>query len=387
MNALVLPPLSLYVHFPWCVRKCPYCDFNSHTLQGELPEAVYVDALLRDLRVQAADAQGREVASVFFGGGTPSLFPPAAIARLLGLLTRELAFAHDAEITLEANPGTIERGRFADYRAAGINRVSLGAQSFDDRALQRLGRIHAAADTQRAVAELRSAGIDNFNLDLMYGLPQQDVAAALLDVDTAVQLEPAHISHYELTLEPGTVFGGLPPDGLPDADSALQMQLDCQQRLAEAGFMQYEVSAYARDGRQCRHNLNYWRFGDYLGIGAGAHGKCSRVHGDALNVERSWREREPRRYLSSLPGLPARRTVASSELPFEYLMNTLRLLEGFHEREFEQRTGLSSSVLQASLTRLRARNLVEQSAGRWRASALGFNFLNDVISEFLGPQR
>ena len=387
MNALGLPPLSLYVHFPWCVRKCPYCDFNSHTLQGELPEAAYVDALLRDLRVQAADAQGREVASVFFGGGTPSLFSPAAIARLLGVLTSELAFAQGAEITLEANPGTIERGRFADYRAAGINRVSLGAQSFDDRALQRLGRIHAAADTQRAVAELRSAGIDNFNLDLMYGLPHQDVAAAVMDIDTALQLEPAHISHYELTLEPGTVFGGLPPDGLPDADSALQMQLDCQRRLAEAGFGQYEVSAYARDGRQCRHNLNYWRFGDYLGIGAGAHGKCSRVQSGALSVERSWREREPRRYVSSLPSLPARRTVASSELPFEYLMNTLRLLEGFDEREFEQRTGLSSSVLQAPLARLRARDLVEQNAGRWRASALGFNFLNDVVSEFLAPQR
>jgi putative oxygen-independent coproporphyrinogen III oxidase len=387
VNALNLPPLSLYVHFPWCVRKCPYCDFNSHTLQGELPEGVYVDALLRDLRLQAGDAQGREVASVFFGGGTPSLFSPAAIARLLDQLTSELAFAPGAEITLEANPGTIERGRFADYRAAGVNRVSLGAQSFDDRALQRLGRIHAAADTQRAVAELRSAGIDNFNLDLMYGLPHQDVAAALLDIDIALRLEPAHISHYELTLEPGTVFGGLPPDGLPDSDSALQMPLDCQQRLAAAGFRQYEVSAYARDGRQCRHNLNYWRFGDYLGIGAGAHGKCSRVQEGALSIERSWREREPRRYLSSLPSLPARRTVASSELPFEYLMNTLRLLEGFDECEFEQRTGLCSSVLQAPLARLRARALVEHNAGRWRASALGFNFLNDVVSEFLGPQH
>jgi len=387
VNELGLPPLSLYVHFPWCVRKCPYCDFNSHTLQGELPEAVYVDALLRDLSVQAGDAQGREVASVFFGGGTPSLFSPGAIARLLGVFTSELSFARGAEITLEANPGTIERGRFADYRAAGINRVSLGAQSFDDGALQRLGRIHAAADTQRAVAELRSAGIDNFNLDLMYGLPQQDLAAALMDIDTALGLEPAHISHYELTLEPGTVFGGLPPAGLPDADSALQMQLDCQQRLAEAGFRQYEVSAYARDGRQCRHNLNYWRFGDYLGIGAGAHGKCSRVLGDALSIERSWREREPRRYLSAVPSLPARRTVASSELPFEFLMNKLRLLEGFDEREFEQRTGLASSVLQAPLARLRARELVEHSAGRWRASALGFNFLNDVVSEFLVLQR
>ena len=385
--SLSLPPLSLYVHFPWCVRKCPYCDFNSHTLQGALPEAAYVDALLRDLRAQAADVQAREVASVFFGGGTPSLFSPGAIARLLGALKAELEFAQAAEITLEANPGTIERGRFGDYRAAGINRVSLGAQSFDDGSLRRLGRIHAAADTQRAVAELKAAGIDNFNLDLMYGLPEQNVSAALADIDAALRLEPAHISHYELTLEPGTVFGGLPPDGLPDSDTALQMQLDCQQRLADAGYRQYEVSAYARDGRQCRHNLNYWRFGDYLGIGAGAHGKCSRIHGEALSIERSWREREPRRYLASLPSMPARRAVPSADLPFEFLMNTLRLLEGFDELEFEQRTGLHIEVLQAPLARLRARDLIERCAGRWRASALGFSFLNDVVSEFLVPQR
>ena len=385
--SLSLPPLSLYVHFPWCVRKCPYCDFNSHTLQGALPEAAYVDALLRDLRAQAADVQAREVASVFFGGGTPSLFSPSAIARLLGALKAELEFAQAAEITLEANPGTIERGRFGDYRAAGINRVSLGAQSFDDGSLRRLGRIHAAADTQRAVAELKAAGIDNFNLDLMYALPEQNVSAALADIDAALRLEPAHISHYELTLEPGTVFGGLPPDGLPDSDTALQMQLDCQQHLADAGYRQYEVSAYARDGRQCRHNLNYWRFGDYLGIGAGAHGKCSRIHGEALSIERSWREREPRRYLASLPSMPARRAVPSADLPFEFLMNTLRLLEGFDELEFEQRTGLHIEVLQVPLARLRARDLIERCAGRWRASALGFSFLNDVISEFLVPQR
>ncbi len=384
---LSLPPLSLYVHFPWCVRKCPYCDFNSHTLHGELPEAAYIEALLSDLRAQIEDVQGREVVSLFFGGGTPSLFSPAALARLLSALQAELNFALDAEITLEANPGTIERGRFSDYRSAGINRVSIGAQSFADDSLQQLGRIHAAADTQRAVAELKAAGIGNFNLDLMYALPQQNVAAALADIDSALRLEPAHISHYELTLEPGTVFGGLPPAGLPDADSAQQMQLACQQRLAEAGYAQYEVSAYAREDRRCRHNLNYWRFGDYLGIGAGAHGKCSRIQGDALSIERSWREREPRRYLSSLPARSGRRKVPSGDLPFEFLMNTLRLLEGFEEREFEQRTGLRSEVLTASLARLRVRELVEQREGRWRASPLGFNFLNDVVSEFLAPQR
>lgn len=384
---LSLPPLSLYVHFPWCVRKCPYCDFNSHTLHGELPEAAYIEALLSDLRAQIEDVQGREVVSLFFGGGTPSLFSPAALARLLSALQAELNFALDAEITLEANPGTIERGRFSDYRSAGINRVSIGAQSFADDSLQQLGRIHAAADTQRAVAELKAAGIGNFNLDLMYALPQQNVAAALADIDSALRLEPAHISHYELTLEPGTVFGGLPPAGLPDADSAQQMQLACQQRLAEAGYAQYEVSAYAREDRRCRHNLNYWRFGDYLGIGAGAHGKCSRIQGDALSIERSWREREPRRYLSSLPARSGRRKVPSGDLPFEFLMNTLRLLEGFEEREFEQRTGLHSEVLTASLARLRVRELIEQREGRWRASPLGFNFLNDVVGEFLAPQR
>ena len=382
-----LPPLSLYVHFPWCVRKCPYCDFNSHTLHGELPETAYIEALLSDLAVQSQDVQGRAVASVFFGGGTPSLFAPAALARLLNALAVQLDFCADAEITLEANPGTIERGRFSDYRAAGINRVSLGAQSFADASLQQLGRIHAASDTQRAVAELKAAGIDNFNLDLMYALPQQSVSAALADIEIALQLEPAHISHYELTLEPGTVFGGLPPAGLPDADSAQQMQLACQQRLAEAGFRQYEVSAYAREGRRCRHNLNYWRFGDYLGIGAGAHGKCSRIQGGALQIERTWREREPRRYLAGLPAAPGRRSVPGADLPFEFLMNTLRLVEGFEEHEFEQRTGLERKVLTVSLTRLRARGLMEQHEGRWRASALGFSFLNDVVSEFLAPQR
>jgi oxygen-independent coproporphyrinogen-3 oxidase len=388
-----LPPLSLYVHFPWCVRKCPYCDFNSHTLHGALPEADYIAALLRDLRSQRADVQGRVVDSVFFGGGTPSLCSPAGIGQLLAALQSELHFAAHAEITLEANPGTIERGRFGDYRAAGINRVSIGAQSFADGSLQQLGRIHSCADTHRAVAELKAAGIDNFNLDLMYGLPQQDTAAALVDIDTALELEPAHVSHYELTLEPGTVFGALPPAGLPDSDTAQQMQAACQQRLAEAGYVQYEVSAYAREGRRCRHNLNYWRFGDYVGIGAGAHGKCSRIRASGLTIERTWREREPRRYLSglseasSLPSLPGRRTVPSDDLPFEFLMNTLRLLDGFEACEFEQRTGLPSEVLAAPLARLRSRELVELRAGRWCASPLGFSFLNDVVSEFLAPQR
>jgi putative oxygen-independent coproporphyrinogen III oxidase len=381
----MLPPLSLYAHFPWCVRKCPYCDFNSHTLHGEVPEAEYIAALLGDLTAQGEAAQGRKIVSVFFGGGTPSLFSPEAMARLLAELQSRLKFADDIEITLEANPGTIEHGRFSGYRAAGINRVSLGAQSFADESLQQLGRIHAAADTQRAVAELELAGIDNFNLDLMYALPNQDLAAALADIDSAVRLGPTHISHYELTLEPGTVFGGRPPAGLPDGERAFEMQLACQQRLAEAGYAQYEVSAYARTGRRCRHNLNYWHFGDYLGLGAGAHGKITTLE-DGLRIERTWREREPRRYLANACTAPLRRVVPAKDLPFEFLMNALRLREGFEEPEFKQRTGIDAAGLIASLEALRARNLLEKSQGNWRASALGFRFLNDVLGEFLAPQ-
>jgi putative oxygen-independent coproporphyrinogen III oxidase len=383
-----LPPLSLYVHFPWCVRKCPYCDFNSHTLHGEVPEAAYIAALLADFEAQREAVQGREIVSIFFGGGTPSLFSPAAMARLLEELRTRLAFAPDIEITLEANPGTIEHGRFAGYRDAGINRVSLGAQSFADESLRQLGRIHAAADTRRAVTELELAGIDNFNLDLMYALPNQDLAAALADIDSAVQLGPTHISHYELTLEPGTVFGGRPPAGLPDGERAFEIQLACQQRLDEAGYAQYEVSAYARTDRRCCHNLNYWHFGDYLGLGAGAHGKISTREG-GFRIERTWREREPRRYLVSASSAPLRRMVPTEDLPFEFLMNALRLREGFDEPEFEQRTGLDTGGLIGALEGLRARQLLEKSHGshgsdgNWRASALGFRFLNDVLGEFL----
>jgi putative oxygen-independent coproporphyrinogen III oxidase len=383
-SAAATLPLSLYVHFPWCVRKCPYCDFNSHTLHGALPEAHYIDALLRDLAVQAHAARGRELQSIFLGGGTPSLFSPAALQRLLAGVRELLELAADAEVTLEANPGTIERGRFADYRAVGISRVSLGAQSFAAEQLQRLGRIHTAADTQRAVEELHAAGLTNFNLDLMYGLPQQSVAQALADIERAVALQPAHVSHYQLTLEPGTVFAGRPPPGMPDDDVCADMQLACQQRLAEARYAQYEVSAYARAGERCRHNLNYWQFGDYLGIGAGAHGKCSQCESDGLLIERSQRPREPRRYLASLAaGELERRVVPAAERAFEYLLNALRLNDGFEEHEFERRTGLAFSEVSAELALAQRRGLVERSARRWRASAQGFNFLNDLLARFL----
>ena len=388
MSGLLLaaPPLALYLHFPWCVRKCPYCDFNSHTLHGELPQQQYLDALLADLTAQAPLVAGREIGSVFLGGGTPSLFAPEAIGRLLGALRLLLPLAAQAEITLEANPGTIERGRFAEYRAAGINRVSLGAQSFAPAMLERLGRIHSSEDTRVAAAELHAAGLGNFNLDLMYALPGQDLEGALGDVHEALALEPAHLSHYQLTLEPGTVFGALPPAGLPDEDLAAQMQQHCQAAIAAGGFQQYEVSAYARPGAQCVHNLNYWNFGDYLGAGAGAHGKLSLT--PRAPIARTLREREPRRYLARGAHEPlALREIAASDLPFEFMMNGLRLVGGFSPERFEQRTGLPWSSVAARTTRLQQRGLLEESAGRWRASELGQRFLNDVISEFLPPVR
>ena len=268
---MILPPLALYAHFPWCVRKCPYCDFNSHTLRGRLPEQSYVEALIRDLQAQAQALAGRRFVSVFLGGGTPSLFSAAAIERVLVAAREAFGFDDGIEITLEANPGTIERGRFAEYRAAGINRVSLGAQSFDASQLERLGRIHSPAETCRAAQELHAAGLENFNLDLMYALPGQDVRGALSDLERALELEPAHISHYQLTIEAGTVFAGSPPR-LPSDELAADMLAACAEHLNEQGFGQYEISAYARTGREARHNLNYWTFGDYIGIGAGAHG-------------------------------------------------------------------------------------------------------------------
>jgi putative oxygen-independent coproporphyrinogen III oxidase len=381
-----LPPLSLYVHFPWCVRKCPYCDFNSHTLHGELPQDQYVEALLRDLMLQAQLVQGRVLQSIFLGGGTPSLFSPMALSRLLQGVRAQCTLAADIEVTLEANPGTIERGRFGDYRAAGITRVSLGAQSFSDVQLQRLGRIHSSDETHRAVDELHSAGLTNFNLDLMYGLPQQGLSEALADLDAGISLQPSHLSHYQLTLEPGTVFAGCPPAGLPDNDAAADLQLACQERLAGAGFMQYEVSAYARDDRRCRHNLNYWEFGDYLGIGAGAHGKCSFVESAVLRVKRTTRTREPRRYLAELAA-DARpvecRAVPAADLPFEFLLNALRLNQGFAPDAFEARTGVPFKSVAAPFAMATTKGLLRSDGGRWSATAKGFNFLNDLQALFL----
>ncbi|MFO7325853.1 MAG: radical SAM family heme chaperone HemW [Pseudomonadota bacterium] len=370
--------LALYLHFPWCVSKCPYCDFNSHALKEALPEARYVDALLADVAAQAPLAQGRAVGSLFLGGGTPSLFSPEALARLFEGLGRLLAIEPGAEITLEANPATVERGRFAEYRAAGINRVSLGAQSFDDGTLKQLGRIHCRADVVRAAEELHASGLANFNLDLMYALPHQTRAGALADVREALALQPAHLSHYQLTLEPGTVFAARPPP-LPDEDTAWQMQQDCQALLASEGFEQYEVSAWARQGRACRHNLNYWRFGDYLGAGAGAHGKLTREG----RIRRSTHLREPRRYLASAARGPEWRDVPAADLPFEFMMNALRLNEGFAMADFIRTTGLPAAAVLPTLAQLAAEGLLAGEGDHWRATPHGFQFLNEVLQRFL----
>lgn len=392
-------PLGLYLHFPWCVSKCPYCDFNSHALKEDVPgrervpESDYVGALIRDLarqvESQASLIAGRRIDTVFMGGGTPSLFSAEAIGRVLDAVQAHLGLATGAEITLEANPGTIERGRFAEYAAAGVNRISLGAQSFDARALKALGRIHSADETRVAAEELHAAGIDNFNLDLMYGLPEQQVSGALHDVAQAVALDPAQISHYHLTLEPGTPFAARPPQGLPVDDDVSLMLEQVGTRLAAAGYRRYEVSAYAREGFECRHNLVYWNFGDYLGVGAGAHGMLS---GTGANGEhtilRSVQPREPRRYQRDPLGAITWREVGHAQRPFEFMLNALRLTRGFDPGQFERRTGLSWGSLAPVIGRLAERHLLREerlaSGGRRVvATALGLQFLNEVLLEFL----
>jgi putative oxygen-independent coproporphyrinogen III oxidase len=380
---LSAPPLSLYVHMPWCVRKCPYCDFNSYTLRETLPEARYIEVLERDIEAQAPEVRGRAVISIFFGGGTPSLFAPESIGRVLASARKHLDVAADAEVTLEANPGTVERGRFAGYLAAGVNRVSLGAQSFDARQLEILGRIHSPAETLRAAEELHGAGLSNFNIDLMYSLPGQDAAGAARDMDQALALSPAHISHYQLTLEPGTPFAAKPPV-LPGDDTAADMLTACHERLSSAGFAQYEVSAYAAPGRQCRHNRNYWTFGDYLGVGAGAHGKITNAAQGS--IVRTTQQREPRRYQAAEPTALARHTVASADLPFEFMMNALRLTEGFEQSLFSERTGLRWADIETIFRSLTARGLVATEGGLCQPTAQGLRFLNEMLVQFL-PEK
>jgi oxygen-independent coproporphyrinogen-3 oxidase len=377
------PPLSLYIHIPWCLRKCPYCDFNSHGRPAALPEADYVTALLSDLDRELAHAAGRTIETVFIGGGTPSLFEPASIDRLLRGVAERAPLSDTAEITLEANPGTFEMDKFKGFRAAGVNRLSIGIQSFDDRMLHALGRVHDGNEALRAVDVARAAGFDNLNLDLMFSLPNQDVDAALADVTTAIELAPEHISWYQLTLEPGTAFFKQPPV-LPDDDTAWQIQQQCQQELADGGYHQYEISAYARDGRQCRHNLNYWTFGDYLGIGAGAHGKITDSASDRLL--RTSKVRSPDAYLGLRTGSEpdaSEHEIARDERPLEFLMNHLRVRAGFPESAFPQRTGLPLSALEPTLSDCLGESLLERDRGVIRCSERGWLFLTDVLGRFV----
>ena len=381
-----LPPLSLYVHIPWCVKKCPYCDFNSHEVrgkrQGEAPEQDYVRALIADLELALPQIWGRRVYSVFFGGGTPSLFSARAIEELLAAFRARLNLAADAEITLEANPGTFESAKFRDYRACGINRLSIGIQSFNPAKLQALGRIHDGEEARRAIG-IAQAHFENINLDLMYALPQQTLQQAEEDIDTAAGFGTSHLSSYHLTLEPNTLFYRHPPP-LPDSELAADMQDMIEERLAGAGYVNYETSAFARPGRECRHNLNYWRFGDYLGIGAGAHSKLSFPD----RILRQARYKQPREYLQrTAAGTPVQEEheVTRKDLGFEFMMNALRLAEGFEVALFAERTGLPISAVEQPLQEALQRGLITRDHVRIAPTKHGQRFLNDLLQLFLPP--
>lgn len=384
--ALIPPPLSLYVHFPWCVSKCPYCDFNSHALKSNLDETSYVEALLADLQQDLPLVWGRSVCSIFLGGGTPSLFSGAAITRLLSVVRALLPVAPGAEITMEVNPGTSEHDRFAAYRQAGINRLSIGVQSLDDTQLKTLGRIHSADEARKAMQQAREAGFDNINLDIMFGLPGQSLQAAAGDLAALLEMEPEHVSAYQLTLEPNTLFAARPPAGLPDADMMEIFYEQTRHQLAEAGFIQYEVSAYARAGRQSQHNLNYWRFGDYLGIGAGAHAKIT--DGAAQTITRTIKQKHPRIYgqtAASDKRIQQMAVVPSETLPFEYLLNRLRLREPVSAVHYRQATGLSWQELKARLHKPTAAGLIHwQNDGQaFVLSERGFLLSDEILKQVL----
>ena len=374
-----LPPLALYAHIPWCVRKCPYCDFNSHERQGELPQREYVQALFRDLEALLPSVWGRRIHSVFIGGGTPSLFSARSIDELLAGVRARLTVEPGAEITLEANPGTAEAGRFKGYRDAGVNRLSLGVQSFDDAKLRALGRIHSADEARRAI-ELALATFGNVNIDLMYGLPQQTQAEARADIEEGARFGTPHLSAYQLTIEPNTVFFSKRPP-LPEHDACADMQQMAEETLARAGFEHYETSAFARRDSRCRHNLNYWEFGDYLGIGAGAHGKLS----FSDRVTRHEQPKQPRDHLSA--AMRSEKAIPAKELPFEFMLNALRLVEGFPLELFQARTGLAPSLIEAKLREAEKKSLLERSAQRIRPTERGRRFLNDLTELFLPSQE
>jgi len=375
-----LPPLSLYVHLPWCLKKCPYCDFNSHEVAAEMPEQAYIDALIADLESSLPLVWGRSVHSIFIGGGTPSLFSPKAIDRLLGDIRARLRLNADCEITLEANPGTFEKDRFRAFRRAGVTRLSIGVQSFDDRHLRALGRVHDRTQAIAAVEEAAQA-FDTFNLDIMYALPGQTLENLEQDMRQALALSPPHISIYHLTIEPNTFFAKFPP-AIPDEDTAYAMLDKITEMTGQAGMQRYEVSAYAKPGHRCFHNLNYWRFGDYLGIGAGAHSKLSFAH----RVVRQVRYREPKLYMEhaiTRNAVAQETEVSRADLPFEFMLNALRLKDGFKLQDFIEKTGLPLTAVEKGLQEAEEKGFIERDFVHIKPTVRGFDFLNDLQALFL----
>ncbi|MDH5516475.1 MAG: radical SAM family heme chaperone HemW [Gammaproteobacteria bacterium] len=380
----LLPPLSLYIHIPWCIKKCPYCDFNSHAAPDTIPEALYIDALIRDLNAELPHVWGRRLSSIFIGGGTPSLFSAQSFDRLLSHVHAVLPCKADMEITLEANPGTFEQNKFRDYRQAGINRLSIGVQSFNDQYLQALGRVHDGQQAMRAVEMADLAGFDNFNLDLMYALPAQSTADVVNDLSTALSLGPTHLSQYQLTIEANTFFHSHRPQQLPDNDLIWEMQDQSQHILSQYHFSQYEVSAYAKIGKQSQHNLNYWQFGDYLGIGAGAHGKISRA--DNQQIYRVSKLKQPKAYMQhagSAAAINQQTDLAYEHIDFEFMLNALRLKEGFASELYQQRTGQPLSEIKQKLELAVSKGLLQIDQQTIKPTDHGFLFLNDLLLIFL----
>lgn len=372
-------PLSLYIHLPWCLQKCPYCDFNSHALRTELPEEAYLKALFLDLDHDIDRIQNRSLSSIFFGGGTPSLFSPQSIGRILEYVQKKIPFEKAIEITLEANPGTFEQEKFAAFKLAGINRLSIGVQSFQDAKLTTLGRIHGGKQAISAVEIAHHVGFDNINIDLMYGLSEQSLEDAMFDMNMACQLSPTHLSWYQLTLEPNTLYAVNPPP-LPDDEHIWQIQETGQSILSQAGFTQYEVSAYAKENQCCLHNLNYWEFGDYLGIGAGAHSKLTSE--DSTSITRFWKWKQPKEYLAAQQFIAEEKMVAAAELPFEFMLNALRLKQPIPIALFTDRTGLSFSAIEKPLQKAFDKKLLHWNEKEIALTPLGWQFMNDVLQLF-----
>ena len=382
-NFSSLPPLSLYIHFPWCVQKCPYCDFNSHELKKTLNEKEYINALISDLEQELPSFWGRSISSIFMGGGTPSLFSPESVDQLISALRARLTFAPDIEITMEANPGTVELGKFKEFSSAGINRLSIGIQSFNDDKLKSLGRIHGRKEAIRAAELAHDANFNSFNLDLMYGLPNQSLAQAVDDIETAIALEAKHLSHYQLTIEPNTFFHHQPPT-VPDDDKLWEIQEACQASIAKHGYAQYEISAYSKEGYQCQHNLNYWQFGDYLGIGAGAHGKLTNA--PEQKIHRSWKVKQPQAYLDNAASdkrVAGEKILTRDDAAFEFMMNALRLNNGFETEIFQQHTGLPISIVEKALKQAEEKEWITWDLKRIKPTEIGRQYLNTLLELFM----